>query len=158
MSGKTWFSIRLILFVLSFLSALLVPNPQIEELSRTSGMDRIFFFVALAVVAVLIPFMLLAVLAIQTINPFSDKVWTCPTHQSNPFRLSNPLLFVHFCIYLCAAAGLGTVISCFWQGPFAAIFGFIMLAYSVSILLGVRLAMRVFKHKMAGEPATPVSV
>ena len=154
MTGKTWFIIRIILIVLSFLSALSVPNPQIEELSTASGMDRIFFLVFLGVGAVLIPFMLLTVLAIQAINPFSDKIWTPPTNHSNPFRLGNPLLFVHFGVYLCAAAGLGTIISSLWRGLFVAIFGFILLIYSLSILIGVRLSMRVFKHKMAGEPTT----
>lgn len=154
MTGKMWFRIRMALFVLTFLSALLVPNPQIEELSATSGMDQIFLFVFLGVVAVFIPFMLLCTLAIQAINPFSDKVWTRPTHQSNPFRLGNPLLFFHFGVYLCAASGLGIIVSSLWRGLFAAVFGLIMLVYSVSILLGVRLTMRVFKHKMAGESTT----
>ncbi len=99
MSGKTWFRIRLILLVLWFLAGLLVPNPQIEELSTASGMDRIFLFVVLAVAAVVVPFMILAVLAFQAINPFSDKVWTRPTHHSNPFRLGNPLLPFHFGVY-----------------------------------------------------------
>lgn len=154
MSGKTWFRIRLILLVLWFLAGLLVPNPQIEELSTASGMDRIFLFVAMATSAVFIPFMILAVLAFQAINPFSDKTWARPTHHSNPFRLGNPLLIIHFAAYCGAAAGLGTVITSVWRGLFAAMFGFIMLVYSVSILLGVRLTMRVCKHKMVDKSTT----
>ena len=154
MSEKTWFRIRISLFVFSFAAALFVPNPQIEELSTASGMDRIFLFAALAVIAVVIPFMVLAVLAFQAINPFSDKTWKLPTHHSNPFRLGNPLLFFHFAVYLGAAAGLGTVISSVWRGLFAAILGLILLVYSLSVLIGVRLTMRVFRYKMAAESST----
>ncbi len=154
MGGNKWFKIRLVLFVLSFASALFVPNPQIEELSRASGMDRIILSVALVLVAVFIPFALLCILTIQTINPFSDRLWSRPNHQSNPFRLGNPLLFFHFAAYFFAAAGAGTIISCLWRGLFAVIFGLTMLGYSLSLLIGVRLVMGVFKHKMEKESSS----
>ncbi len=148
MGGKEWFRIRLVLFVISFVFALFICDTQIEHLSTTSGTDRIILSAVLASVAVFIPFVLLCILTVQTVNPFSDRLWARPNHQSNPFRLGNPLLFFHFAAYLGAAAGSGIILSSLWRGSCAAIFGLITLAYSLSLLIGVRLVMKVFKHKM----------
>ncbi len=158
MSGKTWFKIRIVLFVLNFAGALFVPNPQIEEFSRTSGMDRIFISAFLVFGAVLLPFMLLFILAIQVINPLSDKIWARPNHYCNPFRLGNPLLFFHFAAHLFAVIGLGIIISSLWRGLFTAIYGLLIVVYALSMLIGVRLAIRVFKRKIAEDtPSGPSS-
>ena len=151
MGGERWFRIRLALFMLIFVSALFVADPQIEELSRASGKDWIVLSGVLVLGAVFIPFAMLCILTLQTINPFSDRLWARPTHQSSPFRLGNPLLFFHFAAYLCVATGLGIILSSLWRGPFAAIFGLITLVYSLSLLIGVRLVMKVFEHKMEEE-------
>ncbi len=151
MGRNKWLKIRLILFAVSFGSALFVADPQIEELSRTAGMDRIILCVILSLVGVCIPFVLVCVLTIQTINPLSDRLWARPTHKSNPFHLGNPLLFFHFAAYFFAAAGLGIIISSLWRGPCAAICGLITVVYSLSLLIGVRLVMKVFEHKMEKE-------
>lgn len=100
----------------------------------------------------LMPVMLLAIIGLQALNPWSDDLWTRPTHRSNPFRLGNPLLLFHFAAYFAAASGLGVLVSSLWHGLYAAAYGALGILGAASVLVGVRLCMRVFKHKMAEEP------
>ena len=105
---------------------------------------------AMMLLAILvIPLMLQAIIAIQYVNPFSDKTWTRPTHESNPFHFGNPLLFFHFGAYLGGAGSMGTLLSAIWNGLPALLGGLAGILGAFSVLLGVHLAMRLFRSKMA---------
>ena len=152
MSGHTWLRIRLGFMALVFLAGLFVPAEQFEELrsrpNRTLATVGVFKVVSLS----FIPLMLLLVIGIQAVNPFSDDKWTVPTHRSNPLRLGNPLLFFHFGAFIGGASGLGMLVSSLWNGLFVAAFGAVVVLGSIMSLVGVRLCSRVFKHKMMEGP------
>lgn len=159
MTGNTWLKIRIGLIAFGFVSALFVPRARFEEL-RSFPSWVLAVVAGFAVVSLaLIPVMLLFVIGIQTINPFSDKEWTPPTHHSSPFRLGNPLLFFHFGAFFIGAGGLGLLVSSLWNGLFAAAHGLLVVLGSLMLLVGVRVCMRVFKHKMAaGSPDQPLQL
>jgi len=149
MNGRAWFRIRLVLICLGFVVGIASPPWLSDEL--LSEIPWPFVAGALAMALFFPPIALLFVIGIQAINPWSDRWWHRPTHRSNPFRLGNPLLFFHFAVYFSAVGGLGQLASGIWSGAGAALTGLSVLIGSGSTLLGLRLCMGVYRHKMAGD-------
>ena len=153
MTPQTWIRIRAILLGLSVIAgglAFLMPD-TFPYSDLPPSMAWIFGgFILLSLV--LAPFMLAAVILFQAINPFSDKVWTRPSHYCNPFRLGNPLLFFHFASFMFMAAGLGMSLTSFMGGIRQLLEGVYTILGGFAFLAGVHLAMRWCKHKM--EPVS----
>jgi hypothetical protein len=155
MTGETWFRIRLGLLVLAFVVALGNPAREFDTLWAMPVWMVWIVVVAAALGVLAIPLMLLWVIGLQAANPGSDKQWARPTHQADPFRLGNPLLFFHFFAFVLAACALGALVSALWRGLPALCAGLTWGAAAVSTLAGVRLAMRTFKHKLAAPATAP---
>jgi len=149
MAGKTWFRIRSGLLAYGFIAAAATAHVQLAQLRSFPFAMTLGFYVVCAVMLLAIPLMLVAVIGFQAVNPFSDKMWTRPTHQSNPFRFGNPLLFFHFAGYFFGAAGLGVLVSALWNGLPALLGGLEGMVGAFTTLVGVRWAMHVYRFKMA---------
>jgi len=153
MTGGTWFTIRIGLCAFGFFVAMLIPVEQFDELRSISNWMPAILCVFAIISLILIPPMLLFVIGIQAINPFSDDKWTPPTHRSNPLRLGNPLLFFHFGAFFLGATGLGFLASSPWKGLMVAARGMFVVLGSIMMLVGIRLCMRAFKDKMTQTPS-----
>lgn len=127
------------------------PPGTFQELPSFSTGTFVVFGLHAILLTLFLPLGLLFVIGIQSVNPFSDDVWTRPTHHSNPLHLGNPLLFFHFFAFFVGASGLGVVVSSLWNGLPAALHGILGLWGSSMILVGIRLCMRVFQHKLNVE-------
>lgn len=152
MTGGSWFKIRVALMILSFASSMVLPPPvEFAELVRLPSFIAWIAGGMIVLGLLLMPFLLQLIFAIQSVNPLSKTTWTVPTHQSNPFQFGNPLLFFHFAAYLFGACGLGMLFASLWWGLPALLDGLTRIVAAFSVLLGVRLAMRLFKSRI---PAT----
>ena len=154
MKGKTWFQVRLVLMAFAFVSLLAIPSGQFTpgQFTELAEMPSWRVWVSGAMMIIFIftmPMILQVIFAIQYVNPLSDKTWTRPTHESNPFHLGNPLLFFHFVAYVFGAGSMGTLLSAIWNGLPALLGGLAGILGAFSVLLGVHLAMRLFRSKMA---------
>jgi hypothetical protein len=152
MRSTIWFRIRLAIIAVAAVLALVVPTDQYNELRRFPTEGLILLAAFGAVILLFIPLGLLFVIGIQSVNPYSDAMWSKPTHDANPFRLRNPLLFFHFAAYVTLAVGVSLVLSSIWRGWFALAHGLLMLLGALMILAGVKLSTRVFRHKMSASP------
>lgn len=152
MTGTTWYRIRIALIVAAFATTLFarlfVPFEQIEEMKLFSPFQFVVMGVVALIGVLLMPLMVLFVVGIQAVNPASDPKWALPTHQSNPFRLSNPLLGFHFAAFVFLACGIALIFSSLWNGWFAIAEGVFTIVGAIMMLIGIRLCVRVFKHKI----------
>ncbi len=146
-----WFKIRLGVYALGLVSGVPTAHQEVSELAKFEPWGLAFLAIPCGVATLLMPLMLLFVISIQAVNPWSDEKWLRPTHGCNPFRLGNPLLFFHFGAYWFGAIGIGFLLSALWNGVYAVALGVFMLLGAVATLAGVRLSMLVFKSKMADE-------
>ena len=89
------------------------------------------------------PISMLLLLGIQTRNPLLARVWTIPTHGSNPFRLRDPLHFFHFAAYFVGASGVGYLAA----GRQHTVMGLMCASMSIGILVGVWIFPLVFRRK-----------
>lgn len=153
MTGTTWLRIRIVLIGVVFVASLF---PPLDDLQTWRDLPQGMFPVMLVFILLglaLIPFGVVFVIAIQAVSPWSDAVWTRPTHRSNPLHLGNPLLFFHFGAYLVLAAAAGTMIAGIRHGWLVFAQGLLTLAAAAMIRLGVALCMRIFKTKFEPAPA-----
>ncbi len=149
MTGKAWFRIRLGLMAFAFVASIAVPPPKASQFGNMSSRMAWIAFLASVLLSILaLPVMLQLVFALQAVNPHSDKVWSRPTHQSNPFHIGNPLLFFHFGAYVIGTGSLGILISAIWNGLPALLGGLAGIVGASSVMLGVRVGIRVFKSKL----------
>jgi hypothetical protein len=104
---------------------------------------------AAGVMLLVLPFMVAVLILFQSLNPMSNDVWERPHHRANPFRLGNPLLFLHFAGWLAIASGAGMALRSV-TGELGFLFhGLYVIVSGGSILVGVRLGMRWCRKKMA---------
>lgn len=78
---------------------------QSRPMEEMPPFDVYLFVFGMLISIVLWPFMVVAVVGFQVINPYTDPVWKRPTHSSNPFRLRNPLYAAHISNVLYDGAG-----------------------------------------------------
>ena len=111
--GRPWLFARAALAAVVFIAGLigLGAHRQLPE----SANPGIGLAVIVAFQLVAWPIMLLLVLGLQAINPFSARTWEYPRWSDNPFRFSQPLRFFHMAIFTMAAAALGTSLSALWR-------------------------------------------
>jgi hypothetical protein len=146
-----WFKFRIALICLSFLMAWLIPDQHLDELRSMPG----WMLAATGVICLLFvattPLFILFLIGIQSRNPLSKRTWRKPDMQANPFNFGNPLQFFHFAAYLLGACAFGVLISSPWRGRYFVAEGMFLAMESLMILAGVRLSLRVYKHKFAGD-------
>ena len=151
MSSRTWLKIRLGLITFGFAGALLESQDASKQLADMLTDWLFAAFVVLSLAA--IPLIILALVGICASASKADTKWVPPTHCSRPFSLENPLLFLHFAAHFIGASGLGLLVSSLWNGLWTAVHGVSVVFGALMVLVGIRLCMRLFKHKMATQPS-----
>ena len=151
---KTWFKMRMTLIGLSVIwggGMALVGGEEATPIRfhDLPGIVQITLGCGVLGILLLFPFIVAGIISFQAINPMSDRVWTRPTHHDNPFRFGNPLLFFHFAAFLGIAHGIGMVLMSFGGGHGQLLQRALPVMGGLGCLLGVRLAMRWCKRKMA---------
>ena len=158
MSTHDWYRIRLAIYLLAFIGGAAAPlgyqAAVAREIQSLPGWAIVLLGAAAVAVLLTIPLLLLFVIGIQAINPFTDEEWRVPTHASNPFHFRNPYPFFHFAAYVMGAGGGGLLISGLWHGPIAAVQGLLTLVGAGMLLVGLRLCTRVYAHKLPSAPQT----
>ena len=100
-------------------------------------------------VALVTPVLLLLVLALQAVSPWSAPEWPYPKHSENPFDFKYPLRFFYF-VATCAAAGaLGSLVSGIWRGKGALPAIALTTGAAIGLWLGVNSAWRLLRWKRA---------
>ncbi|MEM1108600.1 MAG: hypothetical protein AAGH99_07920 [Planctomycetota bacterium] len=158
MQSTTWFRLRMVISVFVIGMTMLIPGQPFEDLRSLPTEIHLFVAIFLIASLILIPLMLLFVIGIQAINPLNDSQWLKPTHDANPLYLRNPLFFFHFAAYLIFAAGGSLLVSSLWRGWPALAHGVYLLLAAPMILLGIRICIRVFRHKLPtpGQEVSPL--
>ncbi|QDU14357.1 Glyoxalase-like domain protein [Gimesia maris] len=149
-SEGDWTRFRSILLILAAIAgSLSFLNYQSEPMNGSSVLDVYFFYFALLVSLLFWPVMVVAVVGFQAINPYSDPVWTRPTHSCNPFRLKNPLCIAHFLMYFVMAQGAGALVTAILGGWLQSLMGIGMIIGGLEGLWALELVMKRFPEKMA---------
>jgi len=105
-------------------------------------------WLALAAIFVFCPLGLLFVLGIQTINPWSAKVWRRPSWTLNPFNFREPLQFFHLGAYVCLTQGVVTLARVAYSTIPFYVEALLPLVMGLGILVGVQIATAVFRSKV----------
>lgn len=152
MKPSTWFRLRLVVIVLAAVAGGLVCldedlfSPLIlspEPWWKASGV----FLLG----ACLAPLVVAAVVSLLAINPMRDRKWSRPTHHASPFGFTNPLPFFHFTAHVIGAAAVGMLLTSVVGGIVQFFYGLLVIGGSAGCLLGVHLAMRLCRGRMAPE-------
>lgn len=145
-----WTRFRSILLILAAIAgSLSFLNYQSEPMNGGPVLDVYFFYFALLVSFLFWPVMVVAVVGFQTINPYSDPVWTRPTHSCNPFRLKNPLCITHFLMCFVMAQGAGVLVTAILGGWLQLLMGIGMIIGGLEGLWALELVMKRYPEKMA---------
>ena len=149
-SEGDWTRFRSVLLILAAIAgSLSFLNYHSGPMNGGPVLDVCFFYFALLVSFLFWPVMVVAVVGFQTINPYSDPVWTRPTHSCNPFRLKNPLCIAHFLMYFVMAQGAGTLVTAILGGWLQLLMGIGMIIGGLEGLWALELVMKRFPEKMA---------
>ncbi|WP_417389285.1 VOC family protein [Gimesia sp.] len=153
-----WARFRAIVLILAAIAgSLSFLNYQSEPLNDSPVLDAYFFYFAFLVSFLFWPVMVVAVVGFQTINPYSDPVWTRPTHSCNPFRLKNPLQVVHFLMYFVMAQGAGAILTAILGGWLQLLMGIGMIIGGLEGLWALELVMKRYPEKMALQDDVEIS-
>ena len=106
-----------------------------------------------AVVVLLLPLLVVGGVLLWGTRPIADRQWSRPSHYANPGTMRNPLFPLNFIGYVCIAMGAGGAISSIWNGIHASIHGTLNILAGMSVLLGVRLDMKLCKSRIAAASA-----
>ena len=139
--GRTWLWVRLGIVAIGGLSGISITSP---ETVAESNVD----WLACAVLLVVSPLMLLAVVCLQRFNPWSTPIWKRPSWYINPFR--EPLQFFHLGAFHFMAGGVVGVAMLPFRGFSAAPLAVSLLSIGIGVWLGVQLCMKVCRKKMEG--------
>jgi hypothetical protein len=92
--------------------------------------------------------MILFVVGLQAVNPWSASVWRRPSWCLNPFQAKEPLQFFHLGAFHFMAGGVVGLAAALFRGPAGVPLAVSLIAIGCGIWLGVRLCMVVFRRKM----------
>ena len=96
--------------------------------------------------------MIVALLAVQAVNPWSAKVWQPPSWYANPFDFSQPLQFFHLAAWHFLAGGSVSILQAFVRTrPQLIPEALLVTAVGVGAWLGVRVSERVFKKRRPND-------
>ncbi len=101
----------------------------------------------LAIIFICIPVVLLFVVGIQAINPYSAKVWRKPNWNINPLNFRDPVHFFHFGAYVMLVQGIITSLRVSFSTVTFYPEAMIALVMGVSILIAVHLIMLAYRSK-----------
>ena len=138
---NVWTIIRLALVVLAAVAPFFLPTESQPFQSIT--------WQFLVVIVVALPLMLLFIVGIQAINPYSAPVWNRPSWSVNPFSTREPLQFFYFAAFVFVASGIGAVARLLALGVGSYVEALLPLVIGFGVLLGVALCMLVYRSKMA---------
>jgi hypothetical protein len=102
----------------------------------------------LAMFVACIPIMLV-VIGLQRINPWSASAWQYPDWALNPFELREPVQFFHFTGYVLLAAGLGSLARTLSGAQVLTAETQILVVAGAGQLCGVYACIAIFRSKMA---------
>lgn len=142
------------IIIFSVLAVFLIPTALYDDMRSIPSNFILPLLLFAAICLISIPIMLLFVIGIQYINPLSDKYWSKPTHDANPFCFGNPLFFFHFGAYQMLAVGVGSFISALWHGWPALLHGIFLLLGSLMFLVGIHACVHCY-HKKFLETSEP---
>lgn len=94
---------------------------------------------------------LVAVIGLQSKNPFSDRFWSRPSWAANPFDFGNPLQFFHLAGVAFVAYGAVLAARQALSGLGIHPETFLPLVMGVCVLASVRLSERIYRHKLAPD-------
>ena len=142
-----WRYVRLGLIALAFIATFQSRAEEPYPYDALQAMSSTDLLAMLATPLVFFPLSLLLLLGLQTLNPTTVRVWTRPTHSTNPFNLRDPLHFFHFGAYVMGSCGLGYLAAGqrFW------ISGVMCLSCFAGALVGVQIFPLVFKKKYVAQ-------
>ncbi len=143
-----------LLFVAAISGGLACLSYQSRPMEEMPPFDVYLFGFGMLISIVLWPFMVVAVVGFQVINPYTDPVWKRPTHSSNPFRLRNPLYAAHFLMYFMMAQGAGMLATSLIGGWLQLLMGIVTIIGGLTGLWGLELVIRWFPKRM--EPKETV--
>lgn len=141
-----WWRVRWICYTIQIvgclISVILSPSNSTEQ---SGPFDFTFFIistVAIVIFFIAIPFLIAGIISFQAINPFSATMWRKPTHNTNPFTLTDPLQFFHFFGFEVLFSGVGLVLGSLFAHFNSLGDGFGCLFAGLGVIGGVHLAMR----------------
>jgi hypothetical protein len=140
-TDKKWLYVRLGIVAIGGLSGISITSP---EIAAESNVD----WLACAVLLVVTPFTLLAVVGLQRFNPWSAPTWRRPSWYLNPFLLSEPLQICHLGAFHFMAGGVVGVAMLPFRGLSAAPLAVSLLSIGVGVWLGVQICMKVCGKKI----------
>jgi hypothetical protein len=135
-----WAKVRLVLIAGSLVGAFFMPPEP------TAVPPIHWDFLPLALVS--FPFMLLFVIWVQYINPYSASVWRHPDWNVNPFNFSEPLQFFHMGAFIFIAQGVGFLIKLAITQTSIFPEALMGITLGISTLFGIKLCTLVFRKKM----------
>ena len=145
---------RIRMFVLglnAILGASVVLSPTLASFAEFDELPPSFAWILGACILfslLVTPFMVAAVIAFQSINPFSADQWERPSHYANPLNLSNPLYFFHFASFAIMAQGAGCIATSIIGGVPQFLYGVVGVVGGLACQAGVKLSMKWCKKKM----------
>ena len=97
---NSWLLLRLFLCGFGFVSAAAVAEPR-----------PAFGWLDFAVLVAVVPLVLLAIIGVQALNPWSRPSWSKPNWSDNFLALGDPLRFFHFASFFFLASAAGSLAS-----------------------------------------------
>lgn len=153
---SAWKIARIILIVASFASGvvegLYVPGAIFQDLYHNFGILGVALLLLFPVVFV--PVAMLFVIGVQFVNPFTSPKWKAPTWNSNFLNLRDPLHFFHLGAFLGVSGAAGLLVCSPFAGLWVFLAGVSCLTASVSLLLSIRLCMKVYASKFEASHST----
>ncbi len=136
-----WKFLRIALISCVAVSSLFTPlEPKVNLAINWSTLGVIFVFSFLA---------LLFVVGMQVVNPLSAKVWHKPYWNRNPFSLKDPIQFFHLAAYIMFAQGAVVLSRLLFSSITFYLESLVPLVIGGGVLIGIKLAMHLFKVKYA---------
>lgn len=140
--GAVWLWIRVAVLALGGLPGVLIgasSEPAPEGYNFMAGLLMLIFT----------PVVVLLLVGLQAINPFSARIWRRPSWYTNPLLFTEPLQFFHLAAFYFLASGAGVLLGL----PLGSLSGFpvAVVLLSIGLCVGVRLCISIFTWKMADE-------
>lgn len=142
-----WKSIRIGVILLTAIASFFSPlGPQAQPPISWGVLAVIFAFC---------PVGLFFVIGLQTVNPWSSKIWHQPSWALSPFNFREPLQFFHLVAYVCLAQGLIVLARVLVSPIHLYAEAFVPLTMGVGLLVGLKIVVIVFQSRFARVDAQP---
>jgi hypothetical protein len=149
-----WFKARVVILAIGASAGFVYPFLTKGEFQALGSMEVGFIIVGMLLGLLLMPPMLLGVIGIQAINPFSAPVWTRPSWETNFLNLGDPLHFFHCGGWCFIATGPGMILMAPFTHWLNAVWGIMVIVGGIELLWAVRLCEKVYRRKFPDVPST----